>query len=134
MNPLGFGKLQHRIMRVLWAANKPLAAREITAALNREDTEDEIAHSTVQTLLRQLEERGVVSHRTEGRSFLFEATVEEEGSLVGTVREFVTRVFGGRRSSLVLNLLKDEELDAEELAEIRRLVDAKAREKRKGRP
>jgi BlaI family penicillinase repressor len=130
--PLGFGKLQHRIMRVLWAAEGAVSARDITAALNAEDggAGDEIAHSTVQTLLRQLEERGVVAHRVEGRVFLYSATVEQENSLAGTLREFVGRVFAGRRSSLVLNLLNDEELSAEELAEIRRLVEAKAREKK----
>lgn len=112
-----------------------MSARDLTDALNadRDPAESVCAHSTVQTLLRQLEERGVVGHATEGRTFLFFAKVEQENSLVGTVRDFVGRVFSGRPSSLVMNLLKDESLSAEELAEIRRLVDAKARAKKGAR-
>jgi BlaI family transcriptional regulator, penicillinase repressor len=130
--PLGFGKLQHRIMRVLWEAGAPMSARDLTDALNaaRDPAEPACAHSTVQTLLRQLEDRDVVGHTAEGRTFLFFAKIEQENSLVGTVRDFVGRVFSGRPSSLVMNLLKDEDLSAEELAEIRRLVEAKARAKK----
>ena len=60
-------RMQFRIMQVLWDRGRA-DAREITEALN--ETE-QVAHSTVQTLLRQLEAKGAVGHEAEDRTFVF---------------------------------------------------------------
>ena len=61
------GRLQFRIMQVLWDRGRT-NAREITEVLN--ETEP-VAHSTVQTLLRQLEAKGAVAHEAKDRTFVF---------------------------------------------------------------
>ena len=61
MGETQLGRMQFRIMQVLWDC-KRASAREITEALN--ETEP-VAHSTVQTLLRQLEAKGAVGHEAE---------------------------------------------------------------------
>jgi BlaI family transcriptional regulator, penicillinase repressor len=67
MLPPRLGKVQLQIMGVLWARGQA-TAREITEALCRKAP---IAHSTVQTLLRDLEEKGAVTHDVQGRTFVF---------------------------------------------------------------
>ena len=67
------GRVQLRIMQVLWEQGRS-TAREITDTLN---TTEPIAHSTVQTLLRGLEEKDAVSHKSEGRTFVFFPRVKE---------------------------------------------------------
>ena len=62
------GQVQLRIVQLLWKL-KRATARELTDELNKSEP---IAHSTVQTLLRQLEAKGSVSHEQEGRTFYVE--------------------------------------------------------------
>ena len=113
------GRMQLLIMKVLW--NKGRAtAREITDALNESEP---VAHSTVQTLLRGLEDKGSVSHEAEGRTFVFFPLVEEVKYQRRVTNDLVERVFGGNVADLVAHLLKNEKVSSRELREIRRLID-----------
>ena len=105
------GRVQLRIMQVLWERQR-ITARDITEALNAEAP---IAHSTVQTLLRNLEAKGAAGHETEGRTFYFFPLVREEQIAKSVTRDLLDRVFEGRVSNLVSYLLKNEKLSAEEL-------------------
>jgi BlaI family penicillinase repressor len=119
MNATRLGRVQLRIMQVLWDKKKA-TAREITDLLNRSEP---IAHSTVQTLLRGLEEKGSVDHEVEGRTFYFYPLVQENKFKHRATRDLLDRVFGGQVGSLVAHLLKNERVSPEELSEIRRLIE-----------
>ena len=71
MGETQLGRMQFRIMQVLWDRGRA-SARDITDALNEVEP---VAHSTVQTLLRQLETKGAVGHEADNRTFV---TVEAE--------------------------------------------------------
>jgi BlaI family penicillinase repressor len=113
------GRVQLRIMQFLWTKGRA-TAREITDALN--ETEP-IAHSTVQTLLRGLEEKRAADHEAEGRTFVFFPLVEEGRYKNNATRDLLERVFGGSVSDLVAHLLKNEQVSRKELDEIRQLID-----------
>jgi BlaI family penicillinase repressor len=113
------GRVQLQIMQVLWSRGRA-NAREITDALNQAEP---IAHSTVQTLLRGLEEKGSVGHEIDGRTFVFFPKVQEDKFKRGATRDLLHRVFGGDVRSLVANLLKNEKISTKELKDIRRLID-----------
>lgn len=112
------------IMQVLWRKRRA-TAREITAALNESEP---VAHSTVQTLLRGLEDKGSVAHENVGRTFFFFPLVEEDRFRQRATRDLLDRVFGGSVESLVVHLLKNESVTSAELAEIRRLIDQSDRD------
>jgi BlaI family penicillinase repressor len=114
-----FGKVQLRIMRVLWEKDRA-NAREITDALNKGG---EIAHSTVQTLLRKLERKGAVAHDQEDRTFIFYPLVKKQEATRAATREFVDRVFSGSAGGLVSYLIENEEISKEELDRIRNLIE-----------
>lgn len=114
-----FGQMQLRIMQILWEKRRA-TAREITDALNQSAP---VAHSTVQTLLRGLEDKGAVSHEVEGRIFMFFPLVEEDRYQHHATHDLLQRVFGGNVTSLVAHLLKNENVSEGELQEIRRLID-----------
>jgi BlaI family transcriptional regulator, penicillinase repressor len=118
------GRVQLRIMQVLWE-RKRATAREITEQLNREG--EPIAHSTVQTLLRGLEGKHAVDHDVEGRTFVFYPKVHGEQVIRSVTRELVDRVFAGSVSNLVSYLLKHEKVTAEELKQIRRMINQQSR-------
>ena len=113
------GRVQLRIMQVLWD-KKRATAREITDAMN---VDEPVAHSTVQTLLRNLEAKHAVGHQIEGRTFIFEALVREEQVTRSVTRDLLDRVFDGSVSNLVTYLLKNEKVSPAELKELRRLIN-----------
>jgi BlaI family penicillinase repressor len=128
MSSIRLGRVQLRIMHVLWQRNEA-TAREITDALNTEalNADDAIAHSTVQTLLRGLEVKKAIDHKIAGRTFVFYPLVREEQVAQSVTRELLDRVFDGSVSDLVAYLLKHENVSADELREIRRMINERSR-------
>ena len=123
MGTTSLGRVQLMLMQVLWTRGKA-TAREITDDLNKLEP---IAHSTVQTLLRGLEDKKAVQHKAEGRTFVFFPLVIEANFKRSATLELLTRVFGGKASDLVSHLLTEETVSHEELAEIRKIINRKAR-------
>ena len=113
------GRVQLVIMQILWQRGSA-TAREITEAINRKEA---CAHSTVQTLLRGLEEMGAVWHEAQERTFVFYPLVKEHEFKRSATRDVLQRVFGGSVSGLVAHLLKEENVSREEIEEIRKLVN-----------
>jgi BlaI family penicillinase repressor len=111
MSSTRLGRVQLLIMQVLWDRGKA-TAREITDAINATEA---IAHSTVQTLLRGLEEKGSISHQEEGRTFVFYPLVEERKFKQSATRDLVERVFGGSVGNLVAHLLQNEKVSRKEI-------------------
>lgn len=120
------GRVQLRIMQVLWERRR-VTAREITDELSAESP---IAHSTVQTLLRNLEAKGAAGHNSEGRTFVFFPLVREEQVTKSATRDLLDRVFEGRVSNLVSYLLKNEKLSADELQELQRMINEHSKKKK----
>lgn len=129
MSKSKLGRVQLRIMRVLWDRGR-VNAREITDALNEISDEQRahgpVAHSTVQTLLRKLEEKGSVGHDVEDRTFIYYPLVEEDCVTRSATRELVERVFGGNAAGLVAYLLKEEQIPKKELDQLRQLIESKS--------
>jgi BlaI family penicillinase repressor len=119
MTATQLGRVQLLIMQTLWVKGRA-SAREITDALNEIEP---IAHSTVQTLLRGLEEKGSIAHEADGRTFVFFPLVKEDKFKRSATRDLLERVFGGDVGSLVTHLLKNESVSPKELQEIRRMID-----------
>ena len=124
-----FGRQQFRIMLVLWKKGRA-TAREITEALNREEA---IAHSTVQTLLRQLEKKGAITHDVEGRTFIFRPLKNQEKVRANAAHNVIGRLFHDSSAELISHLLEHEEITPEEREEIRAIVKELARKSGKKR-
>ena len=112
------------ILKVLWEIGSG-SVREVHRSLC---PNDELAFNTVQTLLRIMEEKGLVTHRAEGRTFIYSPTHSREQ----VVRRFLRKVFDGALDQLVLSLLQAEDASAADLKELERLI-AKARRAKRSR-
>ena len=86
----------------------------------------ELAFNTVQTLLRIMEEKGLVEHRAEGRTFIYFPKHSREK----VTRRFLHKVFDGALDQLVLSLLQAEDASAADLKELERLIARARRAKR----
>lgn len=113
------GELQHAIMRVLWKRGEATSA-DVHAALL---SERGLAPTTISTMLRKMEDKGVVGHRVDGRQFVYRAKVSEAEIRRSMVSQIVDRLFGGDASALVSYLVDEQNLDPEELARLKAMLD-----------
>ena len=123
--PKNLGDLQLAILRILWKRG------EAPVAEVHNDLQDRgLALTTIATMLRKMEEKGLVSHRSHGRSFLYRADVAPELVHKNLVGDLVTRLFDGDPLQLVNHLLRAGDIELDELAELRRAI-AKAEQQRR---
>ena len=111
-------------MSVLWDAGAA------TVAEVRERLADDLAYTTVLTVLRTLEQKGYVAHTGEGRAHRYHALVKREAAGRTALRRLVEKVFDGSPELLMTQLVSDKHLTAEELRRLRRLLEERLREKK----
>jgi BlaI family penicillinase repressor len=122
---MGKGKLramspaETEILRLVWQLGVA-TVQQIHEAL---PTNRKVAYKTVQTLLRRLEEKGYLTHKTEGKAHVFCPAVKREAVIKRTVLDFLDRLFGGDPRPLMQFLAREGRIDAEDVEELRKLID-----------
>ena len=111
-----------RLMRVLWDMGEA-SVGEVVVALKKKPKP---AYNTVLTLLRILERKAYVTHRKDGRAFVFLPTIDRSYARRRALKMFVNRFFEGSPRLLVLNLIEDEHLSSEVLKEIKQRIEGNA--------
>lgn len=111
------GDLQLKIMKVLWERGAASVA-DVVGALDSEG----LAYTTVATMLRKMEGRGLVRHESEGRRFLYRAAVSPDAVTRSMADDMLDRLFEGSLSDLLEHLLSTREVSREELAALERLI------------
>ena len=112
------GDLQLQIMQVLWQRGEAAVAH-VHEALGGNNN---FAYTTVGTMLRKMEARGLVAHREEGRTFVYRPKVAADTVSRSMADHLVDRLFEGRLTNAVNHLLSTREVSAEELRELQRLI------------
>jgi len=115
--PYRLGDLQLRIMKILWTAG-PVAVADV----HRELGTDEFAYSTVATMLRKMEARGLVRHREEDRRFIYETAVRAEDVTRHAVDDLVDRLFEGNLADAVNHLLENRDVSPKELERLEQMI------------
>lgn len=111
------GDLQLRIMRVLWKSG-PASVAEVQTQLGG----DRLAYTTVATMLRKMEDRGLLRHREQGRKFLYDPAVSAEDVTRSMADDLVNRLFEGNLAEAVSHLLNTREVSRKELARLEQLI------------
>lgn len=107
------------VMNIIWD-HAPTAVSDIVERLPRE-----LAYTTVMTTVRILENKGYISQcGKRSRAFLYRATIDRDAAQGSMSAEIANRLFGGSIKSLVLNLVQDDAISADDLAEVKRLIEA----------
>lgn len=113
------GELQLAILQELWRRGES-AVSDVHAALY---PTRQLAPTTIATMLKKMEARGLVTHRTEGRRFLYRPAVTEDRVTRSMVSDLTERLFEGNAADLVSYLIR-EHIDAEELDDLNKLIAA----------
>ncbi len=108
-----------RVLKALWQVERGSVA-DVRSELARRG--QELAYTTVMTLLGRLATKGSVLVDKEREPFVYTAAHRKESVLRDRLREFVREVFDGQADSLVLNLVEDETLTRAELRAIERKI------------
>ena len=108
-----------RVMAVLWQLETATVG-DVVAALAPGRT---VSYSTVQTILRILEDKAYVAHDKVARAFIYRPLVDERQARSRALRHLATRLFNGSPSLLVMNVLHDEEMDPDELQRLKKLIE-----------
>ena len=115
---VGLTSLQLSIMEVLWQQGEA-TTQETWDVVRGERT---LALTTVATILARLERKGLVSHRREGRQHVYRAEVTRAEVRRFKVRDLTETLFGGDAVALMSHLVRREDVNAEELEQIRALL------------
>lgn len=108
-------------MRALW----DLERATVSAVMVRMEQQGASvpAYNSVLTILGILERKGYVRHEKDGRAYLFEPTVERDAVRKSALANLLAKFFDGSPAALVLDLLGQDGIDADELARVRRLLE-----------
>ena len=127
------GKLQLRIMQALWEQG-PGTVADVQERLAVEESGGEdsgLAYTTVATMLRKMEDRGLVEHEAEGRKFIYRAAVAERDVTRSMTHDILDRLFEGSLSDMVSHLLTSREVSPRELAKLEKMIAERRRRKKK---
>jgi predicted transcriptional regulator len=104
------------VMQVLWD-HGPSVVNEV-----KEKLADELAYTTVLTILRTLEQKGYVKHEEEGRVHRYFANVKEDAARKSALQHLTGKLFKGSSELLFAHLVSDRKLSAEQIRRMRNLL------------
>ena len=122
MSGVEFADRELDVMSVLWERGSG------TVAEVRDAIADDLAYTTVLTVLQTLEEKGHVRHEQEGRAYRYYPTVEAEEAGRSALRRIREKIFQGSAEHLLAQFVSDRELSEEELRRLRSRLDVRLEE------
>jgi predicted transcriptional regulator len=147
MSEYRLGDLQLRIMQVLWdegardgsgctmsgCTMSGCTVSAVHQALKRQTPRDrQLAYTTVATMLRKMEDRGLVTHDAEGRKFVYRAAVAADEVTRSMAGDLLDRLFEGSLADMVHHMLTEREVSQEELSRLEQLIAERKRQRRGG--
>ena len=111
-------ELQQAILDYLWTKG-PLSAEAVREGLQRKYP---LKDSSMRTLLRRLEARGLLTHRAEGKVFIYEATLPAQQVGAGALRHVIHRFFSGSVEQMLVGMVDQKVLSAADLERLARKV------------
>jgi len=108
-----------RIMNVLWEKGSA-TVHEVLQSIPEKPS---LAYNSVLTIIRILETKGYVNHVKDRRAHVYMPKIDRKDATRSEIRYLVSRFFGNSHEQLVLNILEEGSIDADELARVRQLLE-----------
>lgn len=112
------GEVEQSVMDYIWSHGDSTAESCREALASSRPMKD----STIRTVLRRLEEKGYVTHKVEGRTFIYMAAHGRQNVAVRAVKNIIDRFCGGSAEELVLGMVDNEVLDHKQLEHLARRI------------
>jgi predicted transcriptional regulator len=120
------GRLEAAVMDRLWSWDRPVVVREVLEDLQRER---DIAYTTVMTVMDNLHKKGMLLRQRNGRAFVYRPTRSRAAHTAELMEEALSR--SADRGTALMRFV--EQLPADELIELRRLIDSVADDSASGK-
>jgi predicted transcriptional regulator len=109
------------VMDVLWE-HGPSVVADVQKQLS-----DELAYTTVLTVLRTLEAKGYARHEEEGRQHRYFAAVQRQAAQKSALKHLLGKLFKDSSELLFARLVSDQKLTPEQIRRMRKLLEGKSR-------
>ena len=113
-------------MNLIWGS-QPIDSAQVIEQLAKANG---WSPATVKTMLHRLVRKGALSHQVDGKKYLYRTSVRRHDCIRQASRSFLDRVFGGQAAPALLHLVKTSKLSADEVAQLRTLLDSKENNKK----
>jgi predicted transcriptional regulator len=117
-------ELELEILKIVWKEGE-LSVREVREILS---SYRELAHTSVITIMNIMVGKGYLERTKTGRGYVYRARITEQETTHGMLKDLVKRAFSGSPAAALLGLLSVDDLDADQLQELRRLIQKKIKE------
>ena len=121
--PYNLGDVQLELMKVVWAKGQG-TVREVTETISKKR---KMAYSTVLTMLRDLETKGVLAHQVDGRAFVYRPVISRKRVATGMVGDIKRRLFDNSAVALLAHLLDKNEMAPGELEQMKQMIAEKVK-------
>jgi predicted transcriptional regulator len=120
---IAFTERELDVMAVLWELGGGSVAEV------RQRLPDDLAYTTVLTVLRTLEEKGYVGHTEAGKAYRYHPLVERQDAGASVLRRITRKLFKNSPELLLTNLVSDRDLGDEELRRMQKLLEERLRQR-----
>ena len=117
------GDLQKAVMEIVWTLGEA-SVNQVRAKLGRR----KLAYTTVLSVMQKLDKAGWLTHREERRAYVYQPVMSREEAGRSSLRQFIKRVCGGDPIAMFQHLLDDQDLSADDLAELRKMIDKRRKD------
>jgi len=109
------------VMNLVWEA-QPIDASQVVEELADANS---WSVATIKTMLHRLVKKQALTHEVDGKKYIYRSNVRRHDCVRKASRSFLDRVFGGEAAPALLHFAKNAKLSAEDVAELRELLDSK---------
>ena len=109
------------VMKTIWDDN-PITSNRVVEALTGSTA---WKPKTIKTLINRLVKKGALGYESEGREYLYYPLIEKVVLVKAESRSFLKRVFGGAVKPMLATMVESEDLSAEDIEELKRILDKK---------
>jgi BlaI family transcriptional regulator, penicillinase repressor len=117
------GELQQAVLDVVWALGEA-TVNQVKSKLSRR----KLAYTTILSVMQKLDKAGWLTHREEGRTYVYRPTMTRAEAKSSSLRQFISRVCEGDPLAMFQHLLDAKELTASDLTELRKMIDKRRKE------
>ncbi|MBL4603929.1 MAG: BlaI/MecI/CopY family transcriptional regulator [Emcibacteraceae bacterium] len=119
---------ENRIMEILWKKGEA----SVHDVMDASPSENKLAYTTVQTFLGIMKDKGFVETRKEGRAFLYRPLISRGEARTQALKHLISSAFGGSPTALAQHLLKDSDIDADEISVLEQAIETAIARKERG--
>src|SRR6266576_3535687 len=123
-------------LKVLWLRGEA-TVRDLAEAMNasaKPGGDDELAYTTVLSLLQVMEQKGLVTHRREGKAYVYVPRAERQSTIRRMARSFLDKVFDGAVDEYLVHALESKRLSPDELDQLEAMLATARQRTEKRRP